>query len=148
MRARNIKNRQDQPVWASLKPTPKMFSRCLNSKKTVSSPTGTFKSDTFEKDKNSILDFYKNQGFLDVELEDARYDYRWKNPKTQEERVIVITYKVKEGDQYFYNGYDVTWDERFLNPTTKKQLFSRDKIEEFFEYTTGDVGSVLDNGKF
>jgi outer membrane protein insertion porin family len=109
---------------------------------------GTFKNDTFEKDKNSILDFYKNQGFLDVELEDARYDYRWKNPKTQEERVIVITYKVKEGEQYFYNGYDVTWDERFLNPTTKKQLFSRDKIEEFFEYTTGDVGSVLDNGKF
>ncbi|HMV36845.1 MAG TPA: BamA/TamA family outer membrane protein [Turneriella sp.] len=109
---------------------------------------GTFKNEVFEKDKNSILDFYKNQGFLDVELEDARYDYRWKNPKTQEERVIVITYKIREGDQYFYNGYDLTWDERFLNPTTKKQLFSRDKVEEFFEYTNSDIGSVLDNGKF
>jgi outer membrane protein insertion porin family len=109
---------------------------------------GTFKKDTFEKDKNAILDFYKNQGFLDVELEDARYDYRWKNPTTQEERVIIITYKVKEGDQYFYDGYDLAWDERFLNPTTRKQLFSRDKIEEFFEYTNSDVGSVMDNGKF
>ncbi|GAB4438905.1 MAG: outer membrane protein assembly factor [Turneriella sp.] len=109
---------------------------------------GTFKTEVFEKDKNAIIDFYKNQGFLDVELEDARYDYRWKNPKTQEERVIVITYKIREGDQYFYNGYDLTWDERFLNPTTKKQLFSRDKIEEFFEYTDSDIGSVLDNGKF
>lgn len=109
---------------------------------------GTFKNETFEKDKNSILDFYKNQGFLDVELEDARYDYRWKNPKTQEERVIVITYKVKEGDQYFYNGYDLAWDERFINPTTKKQLFTRDRVEEFFEYTSADVGQVLDNGKF
>ncbi|MBX3722366.1 MAG: BamA/TamA family outer membrane protein [Turneriella sp.] len=109
---------------------------------------GTFKNETFEKDKNAILDFYKNQGFLDAELEDARYDYRWKNPKTQEERVIVVTYKVKEGDQYFYNGYDLTWDERFLNPTTKKQLFTRDKVEEFFEYTNSDVGQVLDNGKF
>lgn len=109
---------------------------------------GTFKNEVFEKDKNAILDFYKNQGFLDAELEDARYDYRWKNPKTQEERVIVITYKIREGDQYFYNGYDLTWDERFLNPTTKKQLFSRDKVEEFFEYTDSDIGSVLDNGKF
>lgn len=109
---------------------------------------GTFKNETFEKDKNSILDFYKNQGFLDAELEDARYDYRWKNPKTQEERVIVVTYKVKEGDQYFYNGYDLAWDERFLNPTTKKQLFARDKVEEFFEYTNSDIGAVLDNGKF
>ena len=113
---------------------------------------GTFKNETFEKDKNSILDFYKNQGFLDVELEDARYDYRWKNPKTQEERVIVITYKVKEGDQYFYNGYDLTWDPRFLHPVDGKQakepLFKKDKVEEFFEYTGSDVGSVLDNGKF
>jgi len=109
---------------------------------------GTFKNETFEKDKNAILDFYKNQGYLDVELEDARYDYRWKNPKTQEERVIVITYKVREGEQYFYNGYDLTWDERYLNPTTKKQLFSRDYVEEYFEYTNSDVGSVLDNGKF
>ncbi len=109
---------------------------------------GTFKTEVFEKDKNAIIDFYKNQGYLDVELEDARYDYRWKNPKTQEERVIVITYKIREGDQYFYNGYDLVWDERFLNPTTKKQLFSRDKVEEFFEYTDSDIGSVLDNGKF
>lgn len=109
---------------------------------------GTFKSDVFEKDKNSIVEFYKAQGFLDVELEEARYDYRWKNPKTQEERVIVITYKIKEGDQYFFNGYDLTWDPRFLNPTTKKQLFSAAKVEEYFEYTNSDVGSVFDNGKF
>jgi len=109
---------------------------------------GTFKNEIFEKDKNAILDFYKNQGFLDAELEDARYDYRWKNPKTQEERVIVITYKVKEGDQYFFDGYNVTWDDRFLNPTTKKQLFTASRIQEFFEYTNGDVGAVLDNGKF
>ncbi|HRP68965.1 MAG TPA: BamA/TamA family outer membrane protein [Turneriella sp.] len=109
---------------------------------------GTFKSDVFEKDKNTILDFYKTQGFLDVELEDARYDYRWKNPKTQEERVIVITYKIKEGEQYFFNGYDLVWDERFLNPTTKKQLFTKDHIEEYFEYTKNDVGSVFDYGKF
>lgn len=113
---------------------------------------GTFKNETFEKDKNAILDFYKNQGFLDVELEDARYDYRWKNPKTQEERVIVITYKVKEGEQYFYNGYDLTWDPRFMHPVDGKQakepLFHKDKVEEFFEYTNSDVGSVLDNGKF
>ena len=113
---------------------------------------GTFKNETFEKDKNAILDFYKNQGFLDVELEDARYDYRWKNPKTQEERVIVITYKVKEGEQYFYNGYDLTWDPRFLHPVDGKQakepLFHKDKVEEFFEYTNSDIGTVLDNGKF
>lgn len=109
---------------------------------------GTFKTEVFERDKNAILDFYKNQGFLDVELEDARYDYRWKNPKTQEERVIVITYKIREGEQYFFNGYDLAWDERYLNPTTKKQLFTREKIEEFFEYTDSDIGSVFDNGKF
>lgn len=109
---------------------------------------GTFKEDLFEKDKQSILDFYKSRGYLDADLEDAHWDIRWKNPKTMDERVIVITYRVYEGEQYFFNGYDVEWDEKFLNPTTNKPLFTKREITDYFEFTENSVGDVFDYGKF
>ncbi|MCS6984735.1 MAG: BamA/TamA family outer membrane protein [Leptospiraceae bacterium] len=109
---------------------------------------GTFKEDLFERDKEAIVEFYKSRGFLDAELEEAHWDIRWKNPRTQEERVIVITYRVYEGEQYFYNGYDLEWDEKFLNPYTKKPLFTKEQIMEFFEFTPGDVGEYFDYAKF
>lgn len=109
---------------------------------------GTFQETLFEKDKQTIINYYKNQGYLDVELQEARWDLRWQNPEKKEERVIIITYKVKEGDQYFYNGYNIEWDPRFLNPTTGKPLFKRDKITDFFEYTDSDVGDVFNFGKY
>ncbi|MCB1147075.1 MAG: outer membrane protein assembly factor, partial [Leptospiraceae bacterium] len=77
---------------------------------------GTFKEAVFEKDKETIIEFYRSRGYLDAELEEARWDIRWSNPVEQEERVIVVNYKVREGEQYFYGGYDVTWDEKFLHP--------------------------------
>ncbi len=115
---------------------------------------GTFKEYIFEKDKTTIEDYYKTQGYLDASLEEARWDIRWKNPKKKDERVIVINYKVSEGDQYFYNGYDITWDDKFLNPYRKDKdnkpipLFEMDKLEYYFEYTQGQIGDVFDYGKY
>ena len=138
---------------------------------------GTFQETTFEKDKETIVNFYKQRGYLDAELEDANWDLRWKNPNTQEARVIVVTYKVKEGDQYFFNGYDIEFDSKLLNcaknPTKphclaqktveeikslqaqykdKKPkdspLFDKDNIKKFFEYTDSDVGEIFDFGKY
>lgn len=109
---------------------------------------GTFKEELFEKDKNTIIEYYKSKGYLDAELEEARWDLRWKNPTLQEERVIIVTYRVKEGEQYFFNGYDLEWDGRFLNPTTNEPMFTRDKVYKFFEYTNDDIGDVFDFGKF
>lgn len=115
---------------------------------------GTFKEYMFEKDKVTITDFYRTQGYLDAELEEARWDIRWKNPKERDERVIVVNYKVKEGDQYFFNGYDIIWDENFLNPYKKDKnnkpapLFEKSKLEFYFEYTDSAIGSVFDYGKY
>ncbi|RME92516.1 MAG: outer membrane protein assembly factor [Candidatus Hydrogenedentota bacterium] len=109
---------------------------------------GTFKEELFEKDKEAIIQYYREQGYLDAELTDARWDIRWKDKKEKDERVIVITYKVKEGDRYYFDGYDITWDEKYLNPTTHKPLFTKDQIYHFFEYTNSDIGDVFDYGRF
>lgn len=115
---------------------------------------GTFQEGTFEKDKDTILEYYKSRGYLDVELEEARWDIRWSNPLDQEDRVIVVNYKIKENDQYFYAGYDIVWDEKFFHPQTEngppgdKALFTKDHIESYFEYTNSDTGSIFDNSKF
>ncbi len=108
---------------------------------------GTFQEGLFEKDKDTLIQFYKSQGYLDAEI-NGRWDLRWKNPRKREERVINITYVFKEGEQYFFNGYDVEWDEKFLNKETKKPLFTRDRVFYFFEYTNDDVGSIFDFGRF
>ena len=83
---------------------------------------GTFKEVTFEKDKQTIIDFYKERGYLDVELADSRWDIKWENAKDQEERIIHLTYQKQEGEKYFFNGYDTEHDRRFLSPTLNKDV--------------------------
>ncbi len=108
---------------------------------------GKFKEELFEKDKETILEIYRTQGYLDVELQAARYDIRWKNKK-QDKRVVVITYKISEGDQYFFNGYSMEWDARFLNTETGKPLFTESQINFHFEYSNFDIGGVFNNAKY
>lgn len=112
---------------------------------------GTFKESAFEKDKLTILNYYKENGYLDVELVNARWDVKWANPEEQDERIIHVTYHVKEGEVYYFNGYDFSHDPRFKSPRLKEgeeSVYSVAEIEKFMEYTDGDVGTVFNNSRF
>ena len=103
---------------------------------------GTFKEELFEKAKEDIVTYMKGKGYLDAKLLEASWKIVWKNKK-KDERGIEVTFKVEEGDQYYYLGYDLEWDDKSLNKETNKPLFTRKKIFSFFEYNVKhDIGSV------
>jgi len=109
---------------------------------------GTFKKDLFEKDKENIVNFYKVNGFLDAKIDEARWDLKWENKLNKDKRVIVITYKINEGEQFFFNGYSIDWKKEYLNKKTKKPLFNKNRLYHFFEYTNSSIGDFYDFGKF
>jgi outer membrane protein insertion porin family len=129
--------------------------------------SGHFKEASFENDKQKIVGYLKTKGYLDAELipEGTGWDIRWENPKIKDKRVIIVNFKISEGDLYYFNGYstrhDLTEDNRgnplYLNkeenpPGTPKDkwkpVFDIKYFEDIFEYNISDVGSLFDEGKF
>ena len=107
---------------------------------------GTFNEDKFEKDKVNILNFIRENGFLDAELIDATWKIVWADEE-KVERGINITIKIKEGEQYFFNGYDIEWDRQYINKDTKKPLYEKKQFFNFFEYDDNDTGDIYDDTK-
>lgn len=129
--------------------------------------SGHFKEAGFEADKQKIVAFLKSRGYLDADIvpEGTNWEIRWENSKTKDKRVIVVNYKIKEGDIYYFNGYktshDLTADPDgtpvFLNkennpPGTPKNelkpIYTIKELEDLFEFSSDDVGTVFDEGKF
>lgn len=129
--------------------------------------SGHFKEASFESDKQKIVGFLKTKGYLDAELvpEGTGWEIRWENPKIKDKRVIIVNFKINEGDLYYYNGYstahDLTEDSRgnplYLNkeenpPGTPKKnwkpVFEVKFFEDIFEYNPSDIGALFDEGKF
>ena len=107
---------------------------------------GKFKEETFEKDKENILAFMREKGFLDAQLLESSWKIIWLD-ETKEERGIEVTIRVQEGDKYFFNGYDIEWDPKAINQNTKKPLFKEDQLYALFEYTESDIGDVYNDTK-
>ncbi len=55
--------------------------------------SGTLKDDQIEDDREKLSDFYRNQGYIDFEIRDLKYDYR--DPKH-----VKLNFQVTEGQQY------------------------------------------------
>ena len=126
---------------------------------------GVFRESIFEQDKFKILAYAKTRGYLDavVDPEGTGYEIRWRNPSEPSEgRVVVITYKISEGNIRYFGGYSVKHDtnRRFinqeLNPPERKikgpedlvPVYNPDVIEGALEYSDGNMGDVFDEGKF
>jgi len=109
---------------------------------------GEFKEHLFEQDKALIVDYLNQKGFLDARIVDAKKDIRWLNPLKMDKRIIVLTYQVDEGEEYFFNGYDVTWDPNFLNPETRTAIYTKGDIDKFFELTDFSLGSPFDQARY
>jgi outer membrane protein insertion porin family len=70
---------------------------------------GLFKRDVFEQDKTRLITYYKQKGFLDAEIVNGenQIEYEWEDPEDSDKHVrqMYITFKVREGEQYFFDGY-------------------------------------------
>ena len=141
----------------------------LNLKETNSLDDGNFKISDFEKDKEAIIAFLKSRGFLDAKIDESKTNWNiyWNNQFKKEKRVIVVNFKVNEGEKYFFNGYTLNHDYTpnpsnpkiplFLNrekntpkiPRDKwKPVYATSEIEEYFQFSNYDIGKPLDELSF
>jgi len=109
---------------------------------------GEFKLSQFESDKEKILDYYRSQGFIDVEMVDAKWEIHWASPNKPGKRVVVINYKIEEGEQYFFNGYEVVWDEDYLSQEDGVPVIKEKEIYKNFELAEWDLGLPFNFRKF
>ena len=102
---------------------------------------GSFNKDIYEQDKDKIINYYKELGFLDAQIIDDKVEYRWENPLTKEKRVIYIVIKIREGGKYFFNKYNVS----ITTPKSRRVY----QPEIFFdEFRLKESGEVFNNTKF
>ena len=129
--------------------------------------SGVFKESAFESDKQKIIGILKSKGYVDAELanDGTNWEIRWDNPKKKDKRVVIVNYKIIEGEQYFFNGYSTSHDftvgvdgnPLFLNKQENpagtpreewKPVFEPKYLETLYEFTEADVGQVFDETKF
>ncbi|MBU43403.1 MAG: hypothetical protein CMN76_09310 [Spirochaetaceae bacterium] len=124
---------------------------------------GIFSEGKFEEDKYKILAYAKSNGYVNAEIvpESTGYEIRWRNPSRPEEgRVVVITYKLNEGDIRFFGGYSLEHDSQAINlernPPERKvktkenqnPVFTEEQLLSFLEFNPGESGEIFDEGKF
>lgn len=68
---------------------------------------GKFQTATYEMDKQKILMFYRQEGYLDADIISDSVDYEWEDPEKKEARGIYITIKVHEGERYYFDKYTI-----------------------------------------
>ncbi len=85
--------------------------------------TGRLKDDEFDDDLNKLRDYYREQGFLDVEIAEDKVTFDYPKPDK-----LVITIRIKEGRQYRIGEVNVTGAKIFppqllkLVPTQRKGM--------------------------
>ncbi len=124
---------------------------------------GTFQENKFEDDKLKILAYAKSRGFIDAEIDEelSQYEIRWRNPSQPEEgRVVVVTYKLREGEIRFFGGYSFEHDRAAINqeanPPERKikgpadiiPVVKAEIIGKLTEYNQSNIGEIFDESKF
>lgn len=81
---------------------------------------GRFKDDVFEEDLDKLRDFYREEGYLDVEILPENISFTYPNPKD-----LVITIKINEGRQYRIGDVQVTGSKIYPGNLLKRVLRQR-----------------------
>jgi outer membrane protein insertion porin family len=72
---------------------------------------GNYKQEVFEQDKQKVIAYYKQNGFLNAEIinDPNQIEYNWENPDDTGSavRAVYITLKIREGERYYFDGYEV-----------------------------------------
>ncbi len=103
--------------------------------------TGRFQDDQFDDDLEKLRDFYREQGYLDVEIPPSKVNFDYPNPTH-----LIITIAVNEGRRYHIGDISITGNKLHPEALLKRILrqksgmvFSpskidkdRDRLEEFY----------------
>jgi outer membrane protein insertion porin family len=81
---------------------------------------GRFKDDTFDEDLDKIRDYYREQGYLDVEVAEDKVTFDYPSPSK-----LVITVRVNEGRKYRVG--DITFAGNKLHPSRLLGLVVRQR---------------------
>ena len=142
---------------------PDLITAILEQKESGALSDSPFQEDKFEGDKFRILSYAKSQGLLNAQLdpEATGYEIRWRNPKKPEDgRVVVISYKIIEGEIKYYGGYSLEHiAERLnkeLNPPERKvksksqltPVYSPETLLDIVEYSKNEIGDLFDENRY
>jgi len=97
--------------------------------------TGRFKDDLFEEDLEKVRDFYREEGYLDVEILQDDINFSYPSPSK-----LVVTIKVNEGRQYRIGQVEVTgakiYDPNLLKRVLRQRtgmIFAPSKLDKDVE---------------
>lgn len=111
----------------------RMIKSKLASKEVGLLKDGAFQSSVLEQDKQTILDYYKERGYIDVSILDTKIETSTNEEKKLKE--LDITFYIQEGAQYTYQGLTIKGNEVF----STKELLSCEKLK---------IGSIYNDIKF
>lgn len=85
---------------------------------------GAYQPVTLEQDKQTIIKYYQERGYADVNILDVKIDTTFNEDKQRDE--LTILFIIQEGAQYTYSGLRITGNEIF----TEKELLKQKKLKE------------------
>ncbi|HEY3763491.1 MAG TPA: BamA/TamA family outer membrane protein [Verrucomicrobiae bacterium] len=92
--------------------------------------SGVFKEDQFEDDKEALIDYYHNHGYLDFQITDVKFDH-------PTPRAMIVHFIVYEGKQYHVGSVKLTGDKIFDDATIKTGLVQ----EHDYQHLKGSLGT-------
>ncbi|HEV8543630.1 MAG TPA: outer membrane protein assembly factor BamA, partial [Verrucomicrobiae bacterium] len=82
--------------------------------------SGVLKDEQFQEDKEKLVSFYQNEGYIDFEIKDVKFDYV--SPKK-----MIIRFIVSEGQQYHVGSVEIKGNTAFTTPEIMKGIISQGK---------------------
>jgi len=105
---------------------------------------GLFKKDVFEADKQKILGYYRQEGYLDAQIVDEKFEYEWNDPVKKTGRVIFIVLKISEGERYYFEDkYTINFSQGESKVLSKEEI---EKLKRKFQLKK--KGELFNNSKF
>lgn len=86
---------------------------------------GRFKDDEFDEDLEKLRDYYREQGYLDVDISEDKITFDYPSPSR-----LVITIRVEEGRQYRIG--EITFKDNTIFPTNLLRLIPRQRTGMVF----------------
>lgn len=94
---------------------------------------GAYQPTTLEKDKQTVITYYREKGYADANVLDVKIESTFNESKSRND--LTLTFIIQEGFQYTYTGMTITGNEVF----TTEELLPNAKLK---------VGSTYNETKF
>ncbi len=104
--------------------------RVLNSKEQSLFNKGNYSETSIQQDKNAILQYYRERGYIEATIIDTRIDT---NTDDESKDLITLTFVIEEGEQWFFGGIEVEGNE----------IFSDDEIQKNINIVIGDPINIV-----